>query len=354
MSNLDEETPSLLRSPHRQRGSTPTPSQAPLSSDPGRSRFRSPNCRRGSSPAPSQDHEPSDPVKSSPRSSRRKYSHRSSSRSRRQSSLQSNSSMSPEGRSTSRPYHRDLSRHSSSRTPGLSSLRSLRDSSVSSDRRSRSQSSRRSNRSWSHHSPDHLSPYSRSHWKDQRPSRSSVRSHHRSPNKHSRRSLSSSTGRRLSPSHSPSRSRHLSSTRSPRSLQRSQPRTRHDHRELMSLSENAFPESVRQVKEVPASSKPPLNRFVQGLEKQKFDRLPKWTPSEPLELARQGIEVPKISISPPMWDLNVVLKLLAGAPFEPLRLASLQDLTAKTLFLVTLATAKRLGEIQAISASGDG
>ncbi|XP_068222559.1 uncharacterized protein [Palaemon carinicauda] len=161
MSNLDEETPSLLRSPHRQRGSTPTPSQAPLSSDPGRSRFRSPNCRRGSSPAPSQDHEPSDPVKSSPRSNRRKYSPRSSSRSRRHTSHQSNSSMSPEGRSTSRPYLRDLSRHSSSRTPGLSSLRSLRDSSVSSDRRSRSQSSRRSNRSWSHHSPDHLSPYSR-------------------------------------------------------------------------------------------------------------------------------------------------------------------------------------------------
>ncbi|XP_068240001.1 mucin-1-like [Palaemon carinicauda] len=132
MSNLDEETPSLLRSPHHQRGNTPTPSQAPLSSDPGRSRFRSLHCQRGSSPAPSQDHEPSDQGKSSPRSSCSKSSSMSSSRSRRHTSQQSTSSMSPRGKSTSRPSHKELSHHSSSSTPGLSSLRSSKDSSVSS------------------------------------------------------------------------------------------------------------------------------------------------------------------------------------------------------------------------------
>ena len=35
--------------------------------------------------------------------------------------------------------------------------------------------------------------------------------------------------------------------------------------------------------------------------------------------------------------------------FEPLSNASLRDLTCKTLFLVALATAKRVGELQALS-----
>ena len=55
----------------------------------------------------------------------------------------------------------------------------------------------------------------------------------------------------------------------------------------------------------------------------------------------------------PPWDLS----LLRGAPFEPLSLCSLQDLSHKVLLLVALATACRVGELQAVSAvvseSGD-
>ena len=52
---------------------------------------------------------------------------------------------------------------------------------------------------------------------------------------------------------------------------------------------------------------------------------------------------------PPSWDLNKVLNSLMSSPFEPLREASLRNLTKKTLFLLSLASAKRIGEIQAIS-----
>lgn len=51
----------------------------------------------------------------------------------------------------------------------------------------------------------------------------------------------------------------------------------------------------------------------------------------------------------PPWNLDVVLRHLSGAPFEPLRLASSRDLTRKTVFLLALATAQRVGEIQALS-----
>ena len=52
---------------------------------------------------------------------------------------------------------------------------------------------------------------------------------------------------------------------------------------------------------------------------------------------------------PPHWDLDVVLRCLAGPPYEPLRDSSFKDLTKKTLFLVALATAKRVSELQALS-----
>ena len=41
--------------------------------------------------------------------------------------------------------------------------------------------------------------------------------------------------------------------------------------------------------------------------------------------------------------------LKRGPPFEPLPSCSLQDLTQKVLFLVSLATARRVGELQAVS-----
>ncbi|XP_064120812.1 uncharacterized protein LOC135225407 [Macrobrachium nipponense] len=51
----------------------------------------------------------------------------------------------------------------------------------------------------------------------------------------------------------------------------------------------------------------------------------------------------------PSWNLDVVLSFLTSSRFEPLDKASWKDLTKKTLFLVALATAKRIGELQAFS-----
>ena len=51
----------------------------------------------------------------------------------------------------------------------------------------------------------------------------------------------------------------------------------------------------------------------------------------------------------PPWDLLVVLQFLRGPPFGPLATASLRSLTQKVLFLVSLATAQRVGELQAVS-----
>ena len=61
------------------------------------------------------------------------------------------------------------------------------------------------------------------------------------------------------------------------------------------------------------------------------------------------VEAPCRSVKPPSWDLIKVLEYLRSPVFEPLSSASLRDLTHKTLFLVALATAKRVGELQALS-----
>ena len=52
---------------------------------------------------------------------------------------------------------------------------------------------------------------------------------------------------------------------------------------------------------------------------------------------------------PPTWDLSVVLRFLNSSAFEPLFRAPLRTLTQKVLFLLALATAKRVGELQALS-----
>ena len=49
------------------------------------------------------------------------------------------------------------------------------------------------------------------------------------------------------------------------------------------------------------------------------------------------------------WDLSKVLQYLVTSAFEPLSHASFRALTLKTLFLLALATAKRVGELQALS-----
>ena len=62
-----------------------------------------------------------------------------------------------------------------------------------------------------------------------------------------------------------------------------------------------------------------------------------------------AIERPCRPQAPPSWDLDAVLRHLMSSAFEPLESVSLRALTKKTLFLVSLATAKRVSEIQALS-----
>ena len=54
-------------------------------------------------------------------------------------------------------------------------------------------------------------------------------------------------------------------------------------------------------------------------------------------------------LRPPAWDLTLVLRFLNTSSFEPLAEVPLRALTQKVLFLVAFATAKRVGELQAIS-----
>ncbi|XP_018105397.1 uncharacterized protein LOC108709773 [Xenopus laevis] len=52
----------------------------------------------------------------------------------------------------------------------------------------------------------------------------------------------------------------------------------------------------------------------------------------------------------PPWDLPLVLKVLTAVPFEPLEEASDWHVTLKSLFLVTITSACRVGEIHSLSA----
>ena len=51
----------------------------------------------------------------------------------------------------------------------------------------------------------------------------------------------------------------------------------------------------------------------------------------------------------PKWDLAFVLSHMCKAPFEPLNKASLFHLSVKTVFLVTMAMARRVSEVHAFS-----
>ena len=55
------------------------------------------------------------------------------------------------------------------------------------------------------------------------------------------------------------------------------------------------------------------------------------------------VEAPVLPVRPPAWDLDAVLRYLNSSSFELLDSTSLRSLTKKVLFLVSLATAKRLG-----------
>ena len=62
------------------------------------------------------------------------------------------------------------------------------------------------------------------------------------------------------------------------------------------------------------------------------------------------LERPVSSSRVPLWDLSRVLSFLRGPPVEPLFSCSLRDLSRKVLFLVSLATARWVGELRAVSA----
>ena len=51
----------------------------------------------------------------------------------------------------------------------------------------------------------------------------------------------------------------------------------------------------------------------------------------------------------PSWDLTIVLQQLGAPPFEPMSEDRLRYVTMKVAFLVAVTTARRLGEIQALS-----
>ena len=52
---------------------------------------------------------------------------------------------------------------------------------------------------------------------------------------------------------------------------------------------------------------------------------------------------------PPAWDVALVLNSLTAAPYEPLKDAEERLLAHKTLFLLALTSAKRVGELHALS-----
>ena len=61
------------------------------------------------------------------------------------------------------------------------------------------------------------------------------------------------------------------------------------------------------------------------------------------------VEAPIRSVTPPAWNLLTVLEFLKSPVFEPSHQASLRDLMRKTLFLIALASVKRVSELQALS-----
>uniref|UniRef100_A0AAV2LM58 Tyr recombinase domain-containing protein n=1 Tax=Knipowitschia caucasica TaxID=637954 RepID=A0AAV2LM58_KNICA len=58
---------------------------------------------------------------------------------------------------------------------------------------------------------------------------------------------------------------------------------------------------------------------------------------------------PPLQRTPPVWDLRVVLRGLSGSPFEPAAEASPDCIAFKTALLLALASAKRAGDLCALS-----
>lgn len=60
---------------------------------------------------------------------------------------------------------------------------------------------------------------------------------------------------------------------------------------------------------------------------------------------------PPVVLRAPAWDLLLVLDALHHPPYEPLRQAELKWLSCKTAFLLAIVSAKRVGELHALSVS---
>ena len=56
-----------------------------------------------------------------------------------------------------------------------------------------------------------------------------------------------------------------------------------------------------------------------------------------------------VELRPPAWDISLVLQSLNGAQYEPLRTCEERFLAQKMLFLLAVASAKRIGELHALS-----
>ena len=59
--------------------------------------------------------------------------------------------------------------------------------------------------------------------------------------------------------------------------------------------------------------------------------------------------VDPVELRPTAWDVALVIQSLTGAPYEPLRTCDERFLAQKTLFLLALASVKRIGELHALS-----
>ena len=55
------------------------------------------------------------------------------------------------------------------------------------------------------------------------------------------------------------------------------------------------------------------------------------------------------NLRPPAWDVALVLQSLTDSPYEPLKTVEERFLAQKTLFLIALGSAKRVGELHALS-----
>lgn len=60
------------------------------------------------------------------------------------------------------------------------------------------------------------------------------------------------------------------------------------------------------------------------------------------------VDRPRSVVVLPKWDLALVLRVLSRAPYEPLPSIDFKNLSAKTVFLLLMATARRKGDVHAI------